>query len=172
MKEAFASLGEVDLSTWSNFEGKEAAELEAFDAIFLSGGCTYLLLDRLRQSGFDRALIDYFNAGGTIYGGSAGAIVLGANIEACAHIDRNVCGLTKMTGLDLVNGCAVACHYRTEHAGILQACAKRLGLPVLALGEAGGLVSERGALRVAGRDPAWLIEADSIRSMVGGGMVA
>ena len=50
--------------------------------------------------------------GGVVYGGSAGAIVLGANISTCAHMDHNDVGITDMHGLDLLDGHAVWCHYQ------------------------------------------------------------
>lgn len=89
--------------------GKEESELErllkGFDVIFLTGGNTFYLLEKIRESGFDR-VIKKLVENGVIYAGeSAGAIVAGPNIEPVEFMDHKeeAKSLTDYTGLGLID---------------------------------------------------------------------
>ena len=58
------------------------------------------------------SLKSYFQKGGIIYGGSAGAIVLGKNILTSP--DKNTYLKNSFDGLDLIDGYSVWCHYKKE----------------------------------------------------------
>lgn len=163
--ETLGPLGLESITMWRDFSGKTETELFDFDAVFLGGGCTYLLLQHLRSSGFDRVLKEYFRRGGVIFGGSAGAIVLGKDIATCAHIDRNSCNLTDLRGIDLLHGIAVTCHYRGEHDNVLKACAAHIDAPVIALPEGSGLIMESGRFRIDGHQPATYISSQFRRKL-------
>jgi dipeptidase E len=171
LTEVLRPMGITSISMWSDFSGRSPEQIAEHDAVFIGGGCTYLLLHELKESGFDRALIEFYRNGGVIYGGSAGAIVLGSDIKPCAHIDRNICGLEDTTGLNLVNDLAVACHYRKEHADILRQCSGELQTSILALSERTGLTMERGTMRIAGHVPAMLLNEKSITELPVGSVV-
>lgn len=51
--------------------------LKDYDAVYIGGGNTFKLLKAMKDSGFDKKLFDYYNSGGTVYGGSAGAVIWG-----------------------------------------------------------------------------------------------
>ena len=69
--------GVSKIGMWSDLLEHDVNDLAAFDSIYLGGGSTFWLLARLRDSGFDKALVSYALQGGAIYGCSAGADVLG-----------------------------------------------------------------------------------------------
>ena len=66
--------GVENITTITNLD--QDFNLEEFDGIYIGGGNTFKLLKLVKESGFDKKLIDFHNRGGIIYGGSAGAIFL------------------------------------------------------------------------------------------------
>ena len=148
-----ATLGQVGVGrfeTWASLDGRHAAELDAFSALFIGGGNTFDLLAELRASGLARAVSEFERRGGAVFGGSAGAIVLGASIETALHCDTNLAGLSDPTGLDLLAGHDVWCHFEEQHRAALSRYVRAVGHPVLALEEGAGLLIDQGALRPLG----------------------
>lgn len=92
---------------------KELAEqdLEKYGAIFIGGGNTYKLLNELKLSGSFEHIRQYLEKDGIIFGGSAGAIIFGYDIESCACMDQNEIGLTDTRGFDVLNGYSILAHY-------------------------------------------------------------
>ena len=91
-----------------------APDLGQFTAVFIGGGNTFKLLKEIKDAGFDTKLIEYLAQGGFLYGGSAGAIICGNSIEAAYYGDSsdvNDVGLEDLTGLNLLGGMDVWCHY-------------------------------------------------------------
>jgi len=86
-------------------------DLSRYSAIFIGGGNTFKLLKEIKESRFDKKLMDYLNGGGFVYGGSAGAIIFGNTIKSAEYADDNNVGLTDLSGLNLVGGSDVFCHY-------------------------------------------------------------
>ncbi|HEX5809696.1 MAG TPA: Type 1 glutamine amidotransferase-like domain-containing protein [Anaerolineales bacterium] len=103
----FAPLQVTRITLWTDLTEHKASELEQFDGVYIGGGNTYSLLAELIHSGFDRHLKAYARAGGVIYGGSAGAVVLGRDIRTVSHFDRNHIGLLETDCLDLAQGYAI-----------------------------------------------------------------
>ena len=56
--------------------------LSNYDAVYIGGGNTYKLLKKIKDSHFDKKLIRYYQNGGTVYGGSAGAIIWGKDVSS------------------------------------------------------------------------------------------
>ncbi len=161
----FAPLGVRDILMWTDLSGHNASELQAFDALYIGGGNTFSLLAQLRRSGFDRALASFAREGGAIYGGSAGAIIMGRDILTCAHMDRNDVGLTDSRGLDLVSGHAVWCHYHADDDPRIQTFVQVRGIPVLAISERAGVAVLDGRMAPAGFDPVYRFDADGKRAL-------
>ena len=114
LRSVFEPLGVREIEMWTGLAGRTAEELRAFDSVYIGGGNTFRLLSLMRESGFDVHLQDYFAGGGAIYGGSAGAIVMGRNILT-AHGDPNDVALVDTRGLDLARGHSVWCHDEEAH---------------------------------------------------------
>ncbi len=55
-------------------------ELQAFDAVYLCGGSTAYLLDRINASGFRTALLSYIANNGLVLGVSAGSVIFANNL--------------------------------------------------------------------------------------------
>ena len=139
LSSALTPLGVHQIDMWTTLAGHQPAELGSYAGIFIGGGNTYWLLHQLRSGGFDDAIRRFAQGGGAVYGGSAGAIVLGANISTCAHIDHNDVGVTDMHGLNLLDGHAVWCHYQAADFPLTQVFVRRTRLPTYLLTETTGL---------------------------------
>ena len=147
-------LGINQIEMWTELRGHSEAELDGFDAIYIGGGNTYRLLHLLRESGFDRALLHYVKDGKAVYGGSAGAAILGRDIRTVDHMDENTIGLTDMRGLDVMHGYAIWCHYVPQDDARIATYIKAHTVPVLAISERAGVALEDGRLVALGYEPA------------------
>ena len=83
------------------------------DAVYVSGGNTFLMLQTLRVCGFDRDLIRYLRAGVTYIGGSAGAHLVTKDLTHVAEYDTPPADMTDFCGLGLLDGILI-CHYTDE----------------------------------------------------------
>ncbi len=153
IQQAYAPLGVTAIDAWMDLTGKTTRDLERYSGIYIGGGNTFFLLQQLRAHHLDRALDEAVQAGIPVYGGSAGAIVLGYDITSCAHIDENIIGLTDFTGLDLALGTTIWCHYRPEDAQRIQDYVQRTGIPSIALAEKSGVYREGDQMFAAGSEP-------------------
>ena len=86
-------------------------DLTGYCAIFIGGGNTFKLLYDLKVSGAFERIKAYIENDGIVFGGSAGAIIFGETLEACALDDTNDVGLEDINGFDILNGISLLCHY-------------------------------------------------------------
>lgn len=93
-----------------------AKDLQDFGMIFIGGGNTFKLLRDLKVSGAFEKIRKYLDSGGVVFGGSAGAIIFGKDLEACKLEDPNDVNLKDIGGYDLLNGASILCHYANEPA--------------------------------------------------------
>ena len=89
----------------------EEAELMDYSMIFLGGGNTFRLLCELKKCNFLSRMKSYLEKGGMAFGGSAGAILFGKDLDACTFDDSNETHMQETKGLDLLCGISIACHY-------------------------------------------------------------
>lgn len=82
-----------------------------YSALFIGGGNTFKLLYELKQSeGFNK-ITEYIKNNGIVYGGSAGAIIFGEDLESCLCDDTNEVGLQDITGFNALDGFSLLCHF-------------------------------------------------------------
>jgi dipeptidase E len=161
----FTPLGLTEVEMWDGAGGEPARRLPEFRGVYIGGGNTYRLLAILRRNGLLPALRRFVADGGAVYGGSAGAAVLGADITTVAHIDVDLSGTTDTRGLDLVAGHGVFCHHEPQDAPRAQAWGRGNRRPVVALHERAGAVVAKGRLTSVGFEPVQLIEDDDVRDL-------
>jgi dipeptidase E len=140
---------------WTDLVEHQANALEEFDAIYLGGGNTYLLMAELMNSSFDQHLRTYAHQGGIIYGGSAGAVVLGKDIRTVSHMDRNHIGLAEMNCLNLTNDHSIWPHYQPGEDKHIEEFVQMHQQPVLAISERSGVILEGGRMRAVGFEPSY-----------------
>ena len=86
-----------------------------YACIYIGGGNTYKLLNDLKISGaFDKIRKYLLEEDGIVYGGSAGAIIFGKDLDSCNTDDENEVGLVDNTGFDMINGYSLLCHYTSR----------------------------------------------------------
>ena len=151
-----SSFNITQITMWTDLSEHQANELDEFDAVYIGGGNTFSLLAELRKSGFENHLSEYVRRGKAIYGGSAGAAVLGRDIQTVNYLDCNEVGLVETTGLDLAEGHAIWVHYQPQDDSLIEAYVRQYQQPVLALSERSGIVIEQEGMRTVGYEPAYL----------------
>ncbi len=87
-----------------------------YGVIFIGGGNTFKLLRDLKISGSFQKIKNYMDSEGVIFGGSAGAIIFGKDLEACRLDDINAVNLNEINGFDILNGTSILCHYTNRTA--------------------------------------------------------
>jgi len=139
-------------------------DINIFNALYLGGGNTWNLMQELKDSGFSNELIQYIEKGGKIYGGSAGAIVLGKKIDT--HDDENEINLKDTSGFNLLCGYSVACHFRDEQNDRFKEWAMHNNSPIICLPEETGLIIENGSTLCAGTKPCVIYFADGAKKEI------
>lgn len=85
--------------------------LDNYSLIFIGGGNTFKLLFDLKESNCFEKIKQYVNNNGLIFGGSAGTIIFGEDLESCMLDDKNEIDLKDIKGFDVLNGVSFLCHY-------------------------------------------------------------
>lgn len=83
-------------------------------AIFIGGGNTYKLLKGIKDSGSFEKIKNYITNGGIVYGGSAGVIIFGYDINSCLAMDANDVNLEDTKGFNALDGKSIFAHYTNE----------------------------------------------------------
>lgn len=164
----FRPLGVTAIAVWTLLEGKAMVDLDAAGGVYLGGGDTARLLAEVHRGGFAEALCAFAEKGGAVYGGSAGAILLGRSVRAWPAInDRD---MLDREGLDLLYGYSVVCHYDANDRKAIAEVAKRCVAPILALPEQGGLHLGRSrAVQSFGSEPLLIFRGDEVIEIAPGG---
>ncbi len=112
LKELGFKFTEVDLKNQT--EEKLFETLKTFDIIFISGGNTFYLLEKVRESGFDKIIGKLLDSGVIYVGASAGATLVGPDIAPVAALDDpSKAKLENTNGLSLVDF-VILPHYGKE----------------------------------------------------------
>ena len=92
-------------------------ELTDYACLYIGGGNTYRLLKDLKTGGVFEKIRKYLaEDDGIVYGGSAGAIIFGRDLDSCNTDDENEAGLADNTGFNMLNGYSLLCHYTNRDA--------------------------------------------------------
>lgn len=138
--------------------------LKEFNGVYIGGGNTWSLIKELKDSGFSDILIQCLQAGGQVYGGSAGAIIMGKRIDT--HDDENKVDLKDTSGFNLLNNFSIACHFKDEQNERFKMWAINNSLPIICLPEETGLIIENGVALCAGTKPCTIYFADGIKKEI------
>jgi dipeptidase E len=87
-----------------------------YACLYIGGGNTYKLLNDLKMSGnFEKIKRYLLKEDGIVYGGSAGAIIFGKDLDSCNTDDKNNVGLKDNRGFDMINSYSLLCHYTSRN---------------------------------------------------------
>jgi dipeptidase E len=118
-------------------------ELKHFDVVFVDGGNTFYLLQKVRESGFDAAIEDYLKQDWGVYVGvSAGTILAGPDIEiAEPWDDKNAATLADTKGLAMI-AAAYSPHYKPEDDPILDKYRRKVTYSIRGLRDGEAVLSD------------------------------
>lgn len=119
-------------------DGDDVPDFDKYDSIYIGGGNTYKLLDYIYKNDIGRKIMEYIKNGGIVYGGSAGAIILGENIKTVEEENDN--NYVHSDGLNLIESRSVICHYTESLDEKIFETAKRINSVIIALSEDAGLI--------------------------------
>lgn len=117
IKETFSQLNFNHIKVCSNLKSLDYGLLTLFHAVYIDGGNTYKLTKLARESNFQKQLKKFLDEGGVVNGDSAGGILLGKYVDTAKIgdiADRNTVRLTDFSGLNLLKGWSVHCHFHPE----------------------------------------------------------
>ncbi len=89
--------------------------LRDYSFLFIGGGNTFKLLYDIKRVGMFEPIREYLRNGGAAFGGSAGAIIFGEDLESCAPDDDNDAGLEDTGGFDVLGGVSFLCHFTNRN---------------------------------------------------------
>lgn len=124
--------------------------LNNISGIYMGGGHTGRLLDKIISAGFDKYLYTAATKGIPIYGGSAGAIVLGDTIITAPKEEHSD---SRFVGMQMLNGYSVVCHHDSEDYTDIKNLAKVIDCPLLVLSKYSGAVIIDGGITTIGSRP-------------------
>ena len=135
--------------------------LSDYSAVFIGGGNTYKLLKELKDSGAFEKIKQYTDNGGIVYGGSAGAVIFGKDIESVSYMDLNNVGLKDTHGFNSLFGFSFTAHYTNQseekHKKATEYLTKySVQEPISALPEEDSLYTDGTIVKVVGTRP-WYI---------------
>lgn len=107
-------------------------EVKDFDVIYVCGGNTFYLLKKVRETGFDKVIIEFAKTDKLYLGVSAGSILVCPNIDIASPFDENDVNLTDLTGLNLTD-VIVSPHYCEEEKQIIEDFKKKSQYKVVPL---------------------------------------
>lgn len=90
-------------------------KLDNYSALFIGGGNTFKLLKELKENNNDEKIKSYLKNNGIVFGGSAGAIIFGKDINSCLLDDENNINLNNTEGFDFLNGYSILCHLKNKN---------------------------------------------------------
>lgn len=155
---------DVQFEVADDLANYQLEDLKKFDAVYIGGGNTWNLLQELMDSGFSQKLISYIKNVGVVYGGSAGAIVLGKNIDT--HDDENKINLKDTSGFNLLGDYSVTCHYKDEQGNRFKDWAISHNSPILCLPEETGLILEHDSALCVGTKPCVIYLTNGVKKEI------
>ena len=150
-----------------------------YSAIFIGGGNTFKLLKGIKDSGAFDKIKEYIQNGGIVYGGSAGAIIFGYDINSCISMDENKVGLVDTKGFNVLNGKSIFAHYTNrshkltdeendqiekKYTDSMLEFSKNVG-PVIALPEEDSILIDGDSVEIIGNLPYYEFENGEINKV-------
>ncbi|MFH1049234.1 MAG: Type 1 glutamine amidotransferase-like domain-containing protein [Patescibacteria group bacterium] len=111
-------------------------QITSVAGIYIGGGDSVKLLQEIKKSGFDNYLLEIIAAGLPVYGGSAGAIILGEDIRTAP--EARSLNPEETIGLKMVYNFSVFCHYVSNKKMEVQKLSHLLGHGIIAIPEKSG----------------------------------
>jgi len=134
-------------------------DLSKYDAIYIGGGDTYKLLHVFYTSGFNNLLKSFIDKGGIVYGGSAGAIILGKNINIVS--EENINNYNYEKGLSIIGDYSIICHYNGNKDKKIKEYVSKYKNSVISIPENSGLFINGNVAKVIGKSPIFIFNQEN-----------
>lgn len=146
---------QIEITMLTDLNNVEPDFLNPFDGIYIGGGNTYKLMEKMLKTNFIKLLLDFIKKDKSVYGGSAGAIILGKSI-ATAN-EENLQKSSSDNGLNLLKDFSIRCHYSNSKVEIdlINNFNKGNG-GVFALSEQTGLIVSDNSIEAVGKKPVYI----------------
>ncbi len=120
-KEELLSIGieEKNIITFNLDYDLSEEELNKIDVIYVCGGNTFYLLHRVRETKFDKVIMDFISSGKVYVGVSAGSVLAGPNINIRNLYKDNDIGIEDFQGLNITDIIVIP-HYTEEEKEKIQ----------------------------------------------------
>ena len=121
---------------------KPSIKLSDYDAVYVCGGNTFYILDRLRKTGLYKSLKEFAKSGGVYIGSSAGSIIASSDISLAgwgSEADKNEINLKDLNGLNLTK-ISVFPHYKIRLKKEVEEFQKTVDYPVQKLKDRQALI--------------------------------
>jgi dipeptidase E len=154
----FGKFGVNDITLLTNLD--DDVNLNDYDGIYIGGGNTFKLLNFIKNSKFNLKLTNFVNQGGLIYGGSAGAIIFGSEIDIsllCVDRDENKLNLQDFTGLNILKNIDVQVHFQSDQIEIHKDYVRKTKRNIIAIPEESAIIVENDECLVVGLKPVYFI---------------
>lgn len=75
---------DTNINVYDLHAGMEIEELQQYDVVYLCGGNTHYLLERINDTKFNKSLMEYINSNGLVIGVSAGSLIFSNHL--CSNL--------------------------------------------------------------------------------------
>lgn len=148
------NVSQIDMSLTPHLMSWE--ELNEYHALIIEGGNTFKLIQALRETAFFNLMKKFYQVGKHIYADSAGAIILGSDVQTAflgEDADEDELKLQDYRGLDLISPWAIHAHSTPDEYEDLQDLLYDKGNPILLLSEPTGICLQESQITVFGKEP-------------------
>ncbi len=108
-------------------------------------------MKEFKEANFQDVIKQFLASRGTVYGGSAGAIIMGKRIDMSD--DENEVGWEDVGGFGIIDDYSVACHFKEEDAENFRKWSVDHQSPILCVPEEAGLIITATDMRCVGDKP-------------------
>lgn len=141
-----------------------------YSFIYIGGGNTFSLLKDLKDSGSFEKIKEYLKNNGIVYGGSAGAIIFGHDLDSCIIEDANEVELKDIYGFDMLNGYSLLCHFTNRNEIITKKSKEYLlklskQKPIYAIPEEDTIYVSETGIEFFGTRPYYIFEHGNIQKV-------
>lgn len=151
-------LGVTVIEMWDDFHPRHP--VDGIAGVYVGGGDTVKILREVRGADFDKYLREVARSGVPLYGGSAGATILGEDIRTAPEASQ--LNATEAAGLGLIKDHSIVCHYKADDRETTTKLSKNLRQKIIAIPEkAGGYIAE-GMFTNYGMEPIVIIQGDRV----------
>lgn len=125
-------------------------DLSEFDVVYMAGGNTFHIMDKIRKLGLVEKVKGFVSAGGIYFGVSAGSVMAGPNINIASPWDENDIGLADFVGFNFIDF-AICPHYENKDNEIIKQRQKDLKIKVRPLTDDQAFLVKDGEIALIGK---------------------